>query len=51
MATDKEVAIVQYVSGVFGYHGGMGDPPSNEIILAIVRSVLEFLEQDLGKGL
>ena len=38
---------VEYTKHVFGYHGGMGDPPVDDAVLAIVRGTLEFQEHVL----
>jgi hypothetical protein len=37
-------AAIHHIRGTFGWHGGDGDPPKNDDIIAVVRGYLEFLE-------
>ncbi|KKK83336.1 hypothetical protein LCGC14_2794440 [marine sediment metagenome] len=36
--------LLTHVRCQFGWHGGMGDPPNNDTILAIARGTIEFIE-------
>lgn len=40
---DLEQAIRAHVSHSYGWHGGVGDPPDDDTVLAIIRGTLEFL--------
>lgn len=42
---------VEYAKHVFGYYGGMGDPPVDDAVLAIIRGTLEFQEHVLEKDI
>ena len=44
--TEREEKIIAHVNGSFGWHGGMGDPPDEDTVLAIVRGTLEYVEQE-----
>ncbi len=34
--------VVKHVKTMFGWHGGMGDPPPDDAIIAIIRGADEF---------
>ncbi len=38
--TDKWKALIDDVSGMFGWHGGMGDPPDDATIIAIAKATI-----------
>lgn len=44
--TEREKKIMAFVNGAFGWHGGIGDPPEDDTVLAIVRGTLGYLEQE-----
>ena len=37
--------LLAHVSCQFGWHGGVGDPPDNDAILAIVWGTIEFMRK------
>lgn len=43
MTTDKWKALITHVSGAYGWHGGMGDPPDDDTIIAIAKGALEYV--------
>ena len=47
----SEDKIVQHVNKMFGWHGGMGDPPDEDVVRAIIRGTQEFLKLDEQKDL
>ena len=49
MNKERDEEILKYIRGVYGYHGGMGDPPDDDTILGITRSFEEFLEHGDSK--
>lgn len=46
---EKWKALVTHVSGAFGWFGGMGDPPSDDDIIAIAKGTIEYVVE-LGHG-
>lgn len=44
--SDQEAAILDHVNRAFGYHGGIGDPPDHDAVLAVIRGTLEFVERE-----
>ncbi|KKM14081.1 hypothetical protein LCGC14_1391320 [marine sediment metagenome] len=45
---DQQKSLLAHVSCQFGWHGGMGDPPSDGAVLAIARGTIEFMEEKTG---
>jgi len=43
--TDDERDAVAHATERFGWHGGTGDPPHADDVLAIVRGTVEFLHE------
>jgi hypothetical protein len=37
---DKWKSLIADVAGMYGYHGGMGDPPDDATIIAIAKGTL-----------
>ena len=42
---EDEKELIEYVRFAFGYHGGVGDPPDDDTIKAILRSAEEYREK------
>ena len=38
-----EDTIIKHVKKMFGWHGGIGDPPVDDAILAIIRGTKEIM--------
>lgn len=49
MTTDKWKALIAHVSCMYGWHGGMGDPPDDDTIIAIAKATIEHVVE-LGNG-
>ena len=45
----REDDIVKHVKHMFGWHGGMGDPPVEDAIRAIIRGTREYMTKALGQ--
>ncbi len=43
-----EKQMLDHVKTMFGWHGGVGDPPSDDAVLAVIRGTKEFLETKDG---
>ena len=41
--SDVKGDLLIHVRGQFGWNGGIGDPPSDETILAIVQGTINFM--------
>ncbi len=41
---DQEEKILSHVKGTFGWHGGVGDPPDDDTVLAIIRGTLDYVD-------
>lgn len=42
MEVGKE--IIAHIRHMYGWHGGMGDPPNDNTIKAIIRGTIEFID-------
>lgn len=49
-APDRELEqrILEHVKDGFGWHGGMGDYPADDALLAVIRGTLEYLDEHEG---
>ena len=41
---DQEKKILDHVNTMFRWHGGIGDPPDDGTMLAIIRGTLDYVD-------